>query len=242
MSRDEDALRAAVMADPLDDTPRAVYADWLEENGRANRAALIRASLPALGGRDDDATRRPTPEDWGVGVRPLLELMPGEWLVSWNWQYHGSYCWHLPGGPEAGYWRCDVTFRRGFADEVSLPWAAWETHAPALLRRHPLTRVRITDASPLGVSRATIGAEAGEYAAWLWVLPHEYDLHTPWCLPPTVFNRLSSGRYDPPGPGYGPARFYPSEEAAEDDLSATVLAAGREAVGLPPLRWGEVPA
>lgn len=37
-----DALYRAVCAAPHDDLPRLVYADWLEENGRAHRAEFIR--------------------------------------------------------------------------------------------------------------------------------------------------------------------------------------------------------
>ncbi len=43
---DEDAFLAAVLAAPDDDTPRLVYADWLDERGSADdraRAALVRA-------------------------------------------------------------------------------------------------------------------------------------------------------------------------------------------------------
>jgi uncharacterized protein (TIGR02996 family) len=39
------ALEAAVIANAEDDTPRLVYADWLEENGDPNRAAFIRAQV-----------------------------------------------------------------------------------------------------------------------------------------------------------------------------------------------------
>src|SRR5262245_60918301 len=36
------ALEAAVIANAEDDTPRLVYADWLDENGDHDRAAFIR--------------------------------------------------------------------------------------------------------------------------------------------------------------------------------------------------------
>jgi uncharacterized protein (TIGR02996 family) len=39
---DRDALYRAILANPEDDTPRLVYADWLEENGRAEEAEFIR--------------------------------------------------------------------------------------------------------------------------------------------------------------------------------------------------------
>jgi uncharacterized protein (TIGR02996 family) len=42
MTADEQALLAAIVADPDDDTPRLVYADWLDENGRPERAEFIR--------------------------------------------------------------------------------------------------------------------------------------------------------------------------------------------------------
>src|SRR2546423_14803585 len=40
--RDEDALLAAIDAEPHDDLPRLAYADWLEENGDVDRAEFIR--------------------------------------------------------------------------------------------------------------------------------------------------------------------------------------------------------
>jgi uncharacterized protein (TIGR02996 family) len=40
-----DALLAAILADPEDDTARLVYADWLQEHGEADRAAFIRAQI-----------------------------------------------------------------------------------------------------------------------------------------------------------------------------------------------------
>jgi uncharacterized protein (TIGR02996 family) len=39
---DRDALYRAILAHPEDDTPRLVYADWLEENGRSEEAEIIR--------------------------------------------------------------------------------------------------------------------------------------------------------------------------------------------------------
>ncbi len=44
-SADERALWAAIRADPADDLPRLVYADWLEEHGRGERAEFIRVQF-----------------------------------------------------------------------------------------------------------------------------------------------------------------------------------------------------
>jgi len=42
LMRDHDALYRSILANPADNTPRLVYADWLEENGRAEEAEFIR--------------------------------------------------------------------------------------------------------------------------------------------------------------------------------------------------------
>src|SRR3954468_16567623 len=39
---DESALLAAILAHPDEDTPRLMYADWLQENGQPERAEFIR--------------------------------------------------------------------------------------------------------------------------------------------------------------------------------------------------------
>ena len=43
---DELALLKAVASRPDDDLPRLVYADWLDEHGRGERAEFIRCSRP----------------------------------------------------------------------------------------------------------------------------------------------------------------------------------------------------
>jgi uncharacterized protein (TIGR02996 family) len=40
---DGEALLRAVLADPRDDAPRLVYADWLDEHGQAAAADFVRA-------------------------------------------------------------------------------------------------------------------------------------------------------------------------------------------------------
>ncbi|MCS6866190.1 MAG: TIGR02996 domain-containing protein [Gemmataceae bacterium] len=42
MTADRDTLLATIAAYPHDDTPRLIFADWLEENGEAERAEFIR--------------------------------------------------------------------------------------------------------------------------------------------------------------------------------------------------------
>jgi len=42
---DHDALLAAICAEPDEDTPRLVFADWLDEHDQSERAAFMRAQI-----------------------------------------------------------------------------------------------------------------------------------------------------------------------------------------------------
>jgi uncharacterized protein (TIGR02996 family) len=92
---DEDALLAAILADPDDDTPRLVYADWLDEHGRHDRAEFIRLQCPT-GAADD-----PSAEDRAAD---LEERNRGRWLAG------------LPAFADA-HWE----FRRGFPEILTAP-------------------------------------------------------------------------------------------------------------------------
>jgi len=51
---DRDALYRSILAHPHDDTPRLVYADWLQEHGRAEEAEFIRAECRLESSAPDD--------------------------------------------------------------------------------------------------------------------------------------------------------------------------------------------
>src|SRR4051812_13692072 len=94
---DRDALLAAIRAQPDEDTPRLVFADYLEENDEAARAAFVRAQV--------ELARTPPWEPFAVRCRwrqpelatgkPFLDTLP-----------------HTPGGAILGW--ADAPFRRGF--------------------------------------------------------------------------------------------------------------------------------
>jgi uncharacterized protein (TIGR02996 family) len=54
----DDAFLQAILEDPDDDTPRLVYADWLDENGQHDRAEFIRlqCELARLEGEEDPSS------------------------------------------------------------------------------------------------------------------------------------------------------------------------------------------
>lgn len=60
---DGDALRAAILDNPDDDTPRLVYADWLDEAGQSDYAEFIRVQIELSHCRDESC--RPGPARCG---------------------------------------------------------------------------------------------------------------------------------------------------------------------------------
>ena len=96
---EEAALLAAVLARPLDDLPRLVYADWLEETGEASsvaRAQFIRLQCAA----DTGESTTELAKQAKILLRKNVKL----WL--------GDVTKNIPGG----LW----TFERGFAHGVQL--------------------------------------------------------------------------------------------------------------------------
>jgi uncharacterized protein (TIGR02996 family) len=71
---DHDALLRAIAEHPEEDTPRLMYADWLEENDQPDRAEFVRVQVE-LGRLDlNDPARRP----WVVRhVQFLRDYVPG---------------------------------------------------------------------------------------------------------------------------------------------------------------------
>jgi uncharacterized protein (TIGR02996 family) len=131
----EEAFLRDVIGSP-DDTPRRVYADWLEENGQPDRAEFIRTQCE-LAGLDDTDDRR-----WPLAARERQLL----WL-------HGKH-WVGPLRRLVRRWH----FRRGFVEAVTLDAAAFIEHAKTLLEFAPIREVRLL-AAPL----STIGEVPSPY-------------------------------------------------------------------------------
>jgi uncharacterized protein (TIGR02996 family) len=149
VTRTEQALLAAVIADPSDDLPRLAYADFRGEQGDDGRAEFIRvqielarvgeAALPdgttgvRTGCPEDDRRERALRRR----ERELLKL---------------SYPWVPPEVADVAqprpYYRDSWVFRRGFVAEISLRTALWQAHGPALVRAAPLEVVTLADAVP----------------------------------------------------------------------------------------------
>src|SRR5262245_60573944 len=114
------ALLAAIRDNVEDDLPRLAYADWLEENGAADLAEVIRVECRLAGMPDNHPERRRL-------FRRDLELLADykdEWVGPIR---RGCSFWEV---------------RRGFLDEVSTSADNLLQHA-ATIARHPLRVARL---------------------------------------------------------------------------------------------------
>jgi uncharacterized protein (TIGR02996 family) len=84
---DEKALLAAIREHPHEDTPRLVYADWLQENGQPERGEFIRVQCELARLEPDDprsealthregALWRKHAKAWKAGLSKLLQVAP----------------------------------------------------------------------------------------------------------------------------------------------------------------------
>src|SRR5215467_10473117 len=96
---DEQGFLAAIRENPDDDTPRLIYADWLDDRGDADRAEFIRVQCELAKYADRDAR----PSELVSREANLLACHEEEWLGP-IWEY-------LPSRDEG------IRFRRGLLDE-----------------------------------------------------------------------------------------------------------------------------
>lgn len=114
----EAALLQDVLAEPYEDAPRLILADWLEDNGNAGRAAFIRYMMRQR------LERMEVPN--GQSFR--FDTVTGEsWADGLNFR--------------RGY-------RRGFVERIELSLAEFERHAKELFAAHPITEVGLSDRAP----------------------------------------------------------------------------------------------
>src|SRR4051812_40622638 len=123
---ERDALFAAVIAEPRDDAPRLVLADWLEEHGEGDRARFIRLQyeieqLPPVGAKaskakkEEEALLAKHEKDWAGEIAGLVD---------------------------------HYRFRRGFVDWVRVTAAQFLDHGGRLFDLAPIRTVRFEQIGP----------------------------------------------------------------------------------------------
>jgi uncharacterized protein (TIGR02996 family) len=202
-------LLRAVRAAPRDNLPRLVLADWLDEYGQDERAALIRRMIahrsPKWTGRRDPCgmTR------WGAD-----KLTPAERGFSDD---------EYPGFDLSG-----LIFVRGFLTAVRCSPEAWTEDngaAERLVADHPLiNRVQLAGVDPFPTSHSGMTWFRSDWPGWSgvrWDLPGDlFD-----CLPAS---RVARRRLDDDHNEHE-VRCYPSWVSAERALTEACLMYAKEA-------------
>jgi uncharacterized protein (TIGR02996 family) len=214
-------ILADILADPGDDTPRLVYADWLEDEGQAERAEFIRVQMRMA--REMPPLHRPRCNCQGCQLKGRAHtLWPGVFDMGALSFLGDSYEATIDPASEQ---QCRVRLfvRRGFVESVRCPFAAWLDHGEAVCAAHPVTRVGATDRRP---TRLPGGPAAPGWYCW-----PAYDPTQPHVLGSEIWGLLRGGwssiwhRY---------WRFYDDDAAALDALSDALI----KWANLPPERRG----
>ncbi|HWG46153.1 MAG TPA: TIGR02996 domain-containing protein [Gemmataceae bacterium] len=119
-----DAFLQDILAHPDDDTPRLIFADWLEEQGdaaSAARAEFIRVQCALAGGELPPQRRA----ELGRREKQILDEWDKEWVrpirrLVKNWEFH-----------------------RGFIEDVGMLTDRFLTHASRLFCRLPIKHLRL---------------------------------------------------------------------------------------------------
>lgn len=133
---ESDALFSAILADPTDDLPRLVYADWLEETARpvaVARARFIRLQIELACGIPAEHF----PERTST-ITDELEAIATRWSRAWLAE--------LPTPVANAIWKQRLgtrAFRRGFVDGVTLEATLFRQHASELLAAAPITTLHL---------------------------------------------------------------------------------------------------
>jgi uncharacterized protein (TIGR02996 family) len=120
---DRTALLRAIIENPADDTPRLVFADWLDENGEPERAEFVRLQCHLTRARLPRKEREQLLRHEEALIRGHARL----------WAHRVAFA---RGGP---------VWRRGFIDEVTIAgpdlMLAWRY----LFSEHPVSGMRYVD-------------------------------------------------------------------------------------------------
>ncbi len=138
MASQESLLRQAILERPGDDTPRLIYADWLEEQGDP-RAEFVRIQCEIAGVAPEDDRLTPM-------IHRMNEL-ESEFGREWRIQDLGE--------KNAGI---NARFVRGFVDEISVSALTLLDRADELFARSPVGVVKLREAKHAMAQLATCPA------------------------------------------------------------------------------------
>lgn len=132
---ERDALHAAICANPDDDTPRLVFADWLDEHGEHFRAEFIRVQIEAV--RLPVGKKRAAKE---ARAKELLDAHEKEWAKPIKRFVAGHHS-----GTYADLYRDPLVFRRGFVEVLSTDAETFCESADDIFASAPIRELRFDE-------------------------------------------------------------------------------------------------
>jgi uncharacterized protein (TIGR02996 family) len=131
------ALWAAIRANPDDDTPRLVYADWLQENGDEARAEFIRlqCGLPQLSPSSEVLANNRSSDRVGE----LLNAHRDQWCALLRSTVIGEEGEHRSNRIQR------IRFRRGFVFGLDLNWRMVTQLVRSKAEIEPMFSARLSD-------------------------------------------------------------------------------------------------
>lgn len=131
-------LMRAIIESPDDDTPRLIFADWLEENGEEKRAEFIRVQIGLEKSKGHSWTGQQVHENNDVCgcsyciFRRREQYLLGYGRVQWC---PVRQCFASPH---------DVVYHRGFVESIRCPYQNWLDNWKELLDSAPIRKVTLT--------------------------------------------------------------------------------------------------
>jgi len=139
------AFISAIKANPDDDLPRLIAADWLDEHDEAEHAEFIRLecesakiSLRTSSRAIPEVNRRMA--RWRFCIERTAKL----WVTHrghWYPELQSLFDFNRTAGEP---YRVRADTSRGFIEQVGASWSQWCRHADGLLAGHPVREVRLT--------------------------------------------------------------------------------------------------
>lgn len=162
MPRMDPGLLQAILENPDDDLPRLLTADWLEDNGQAERSEFIRAQCELSMRREYAGDSR---DRWSVELTARIDKLRSrsiELLRGWNTCNFFPELMTLPRNGTATlittYDQDSISIRsttwasrirRGFVEQVTCRADHWLAHGDAIAAEHPIRRVAMTTQWPI---------------------------------------------------------------------------------------------
>lgn len=171
LKRDAEFLEQ-IIANPDDDGPRLIYADWLDSKGDTKLAEFIRDMIE-IGvcqreSKERRAAGRLDVDYWNFRDRePLIRKKYGGVFYTYKLNDLIGLTRHI----------IDYKHDRGFIESVDCSMTLWEKHGPIVARQHPLKKVRIHDVvvariPPTGLyGYPQVWAEYHRQESTIWTFP-----------------------------------------------------------------------